>query len=188
MKRNRHAPPLPAGLVGSWEWYERQPKAVRHKGVDYYDRERWRRKDNPHTGNVLKAPTGAVAEWIVQHAPELAIDPDGDEFWTEGRLYSIAPKGGAQAADGAERETPEYTLRNVGGDYPWRVDFGGASFNFATLAIAEAAIPELLKRRSARHPQPAVSRHGAADIFFTQNRLKGLAKDKKRDAPQAAAA
>jgi len=172
MKRTTYPPGLPYELFAQWDWYRDAPATVRHKGVAHYDRERMRLVLRPitlpHDANWSEPPTSWPAGW---EWPEGGLPPG---YFHNG---PIAPR--EIVTQTAERETADYTLRNVGEDLPWRVEFADAAFSFRTLAIAETAIPELLKIRKASHPKPTtLSKRAPSCVFFTAKRQRELPEDK----------
>ena len=174
MKRTSYPLGLPYELFGQWDWYRSAPAAIRHKGLAFYDRERMKRALLPivhgrdFTGYA--APPSFVqlpASW-----GEWETVPAG--------YFHNGPIAPAQiAVESAERTTVEYTLRNVGGEYPWSVCFAdSAEFTFRSLAIAESAIVELLKIRKAAHPKPSTrSKRAPSCVFFNAKRQRDLPVD-----------
>jgi len=171
MKRATYPPGLPYDLFAQWDGYRNAPAAIRHKGVAHYDRERMKRVLQPivlpGNGNWSEPPTSWPVSW------EWPADGLPAGYFHNG---PIGPP--ALAAESAERQTADYTLRHTGGELPWSVTFDNAQFQFRTLAIAEAAIPELLKIRKASHPKPTtLSKRAPSCVFFTAKRQRELPED-----------
>lgn len=145
-----------------------------HKGVAYYDRERMRQPlpliVHPRDFTGWSTP---LPSWV-------------DPSWT-------APDKAAQPAttldDPPIAETTDYTLdrchvvTSCNGNrvvYPWELTFAdGSRFRFVSLAIAEAALSELLKIRKAKHPCPRYAKPSPENVavFFTDRKLQKLPAD-----------
>jgi hypothetical protein len=174
MKRITYPPDLPYELFGQWDWYRDASAVIRHKGVAHYDRERMR-------GKLQAIIHGA--EFDGYHCPPAFITlPESWGPWEvvgAGHFHNAPMLVQPELAGGA-RVTADYTLRNSGRDsFPWLLEFSdGARFEFRTLAIAEVAITELLKRRKKKHPKlDALSKRTASQIFFTAKRQRELPED-----------
>ena len=73
---------------------------------------------------------------------------------------------------------PEFIRRSA--LYRWELSFAdGATFRFVSRAIAEAALSQLLKIRSAKHPRPKFGKQSLANdcVLFTDRRLAKLQAD-----------
>jgi hypothetical protein len=176
MKRTTYPPGLPYDLFAQWDWYRDAPAASRHKGVAHYDRERLKQP--------LQPIVHALSFEAYEAPPAFVTIPESWGPWEPvpaGYFHGGGRFPKPATADGAERETADYTLRREPGDvaFPWRVEFADAAFSFRTLAIAETAIPELLKIRKASHPKPTtLSKRAPSCVFFTAKRQRELPEDK----------
>jgi hypothetical protein len=168
-----YPPTLPRALHCQWDWYRNAPAASKHKGVAQYDRERMRQKLQPIVHGLEFEAYAAPPSFVTLPESWGPWEPVPANYFHSGPMTPEPARAG-----GAERETADYTLRNVGGDYPWQVLFADAVFHFRTLAMAEMGIVELLKRRKAKHPNPeSLSKRTASQVFFTTQRQRQLPDD-----------
>jgi hypothetical protein len=163
---------------GGWRFWKekRAPRPEEHRGIEFFDRERMRQPLQPIVQPLSFEEYAAPPSFVTLPESWGPWEPMPAGYFHNG---PIAPK--AAIVDGAERETTDYVLRRAPEDvaFPWRVAFANAVFQFRTLAIAEAAIVELLKIRKAKHPKPdTLSKRTPSCVFFTANRRRGLPEDK----------
>jgi hypothetical protein len=173
MKRTMYPPGLPVALWSQWDWYKNTPTAARHRGVTHYDRERMRQ--------VLQQINHGNSFETYAAPPSFVILPDSWGPWEPvpaNHFHNGCCTPEPARADGAERVTEDYTLQRIAGDHPWQATFADGVFTFRTLAIAEAGITELLRRRMEKHPKPdTLSKRTASQVFFTAKRQRELPED-----------
>jgi len=173
-------------------WYE-------HRGAEYYVRERLRKPLPPIVHPSSFEGYSAPPSW--------AEIPNSWSEWetvSAGHFYSGGPAADGESLDDLDSppiaQTPQYTLErchvatvcsyqvwNHAGPswerrpvlYRWELNFADAMFRFVSRAIAEAALPQLLKIRKAKHPRPRFAKHSAenAAVYFTSRRLQKLPQD-----------
>jgi hypothetical protein len=157
---------------------------LRHRGVVYYDRERMRRPLSPIVGELRPASPETVA-WIIRQEvirqnPPAPIDDLDDPPIAQTEDYMLERCHVETVCYRCEwRGSERITIRQPV-TYRWELAFlDGATFQFASRAIAEAALVELLKIRKAKHPRPKYGKHSAENhfVFFSDRKLQKLPTD-----------
>ena len=165
-----------------------------HKGVAYYDRERMRRPLAPHAhlrdfqGWFTPLPSWIDANW---NAPDESVNPmpadDSDALAiVETAEFRLERCHLETVCERHERQRGEWIKVRRPVTYRWQLTFAdGAVFRFVSRAIAEAALPQLLKIRKAKHPRPRYAKPSPETdcLFFTERKLAALPADTPDKAP-----
>ena len=186
----------------------RQSAWHEHKGVAHYDRERMRQPLEPIAHAREFDGYTAPPSWASVPGEWGAWDTLPTGHFHRGGIDSGLPVDSLD--DPPIAQTDDYTLERCHVEtvcsyrnplwhrpgqpefirrralYRWELSFSDwATFRFVSREIAEAALSQLLKIRSAKHPRPIFGKQSAANecVHFTDRRLVKLQPDMPQGLP-----